>query len=61
MANKVFNPLRKYLAKKKDKDAEWVQQRCPNCNALLYEVDVESYKKDSVRIKCRLCKTIDTI
>lgn len=37
----------------------WTQHRCDNCNALLFEIDQGKYQKESIRIKCRLCKQIE--
>lgn len=45
--------------KRKKKEKEWTRLHCPKCNALLFEIDANSYTKESVRVKCRLCKKID--
>lgn len=37
---------------------DWVQHRCTKCDALLFEINERSFKPKTVRIKCRLCKSI---
>lgn len=39
-------------------EKKFTRCRCPKCNALLFEKEINTYTKGSVRVKCRMCKEI---